>query len=396
MSSRLRAANTVAGWVGVAIATSLPAQASTGQANRLVPVPEVRDRQGKLTVVDEQIVVRCREHARYVLTCASEATLTVRNEVGEPVPLTLEADLLAGLLEIDGTAVPLVPNLSRMLQLADAVIPTGSHEIRLVIPTALHRDLSPELDLFDRVLNDRHPLAAEHPGEPFTAEITIQSAKKVRRWSRVEQTTVELTYPDRWHWRPSAEAVGPPPPCPPSGGPASGLEGCSRDAPTGEPQAVWTFTSSDRSWFERSIPLMPPSSIVAGGGPLFGATILGRSDDWDWAEAARVWAGYELGITDMFLLGILAEYSGAERFTAIPTLDVAILMQVGAIPAITAGLALPGRLWPEPELGFRLQLAASWTLGSTVSLGVVVPVEWFPGSASGAYPYAGGGVQLGM
>ncbi len=381
--------------VAVASATS-PALATEGQASRLVPLPEVRDRQGQLTVVNERIVVRCREQAPYVLACGSESTLTVRNEVGQPVELTLEADLGARKLEVDGTPVVLDANLDRMLRLGKATIPAGNHEIRLVIPSALTLNLSPDQDLFDRVLSSRHPLAADHPGKPFSAEITIQSAKKYRRWARVEHTRVLLQVPARWQWRASAESTTAPPPCPASGGPPNGLEGCIRDGPAGHREAEWSFASSDQSHFARSVAVTPPSPVVFDGGPLVGAALLGRTDQWDWAEAARVWVGYELGITDLLLLGMAAEVSGGERLTAIPSLDFALMMQAGAIPAVTAGVGLPGRLVPEPELGVRLQLGVGWALGSAVSLAVVVPLEWFPGNESGAYPHAGGGVVLGL
>ncbi|MBW2457736.1 MAG: hypothetical protein JRI68_24745, partial [Deltaproteobacteria bacterium] len=233
-------------------------------------------------------------------------------------------------------------------------------------------------------------------GKPFTAEITIQSAKKYRRWAQVEHTGVVLKVPTRWQWRASAESPTAPPPCPATGGPPNGLTGCTHEPTGDEREAQWSFATSDRSHFARSIALTPPSPVVFGGGPVAGVALLGSTQSWDWGEATRLWVGYELGVTDLFLVGMAAEYSGAERLTAIPSLDVAVLMQAGAIPAVTAGLALPGRLLPGPELGVRLQLAATWAVGSAMSVGVVVPLEWFPASETGAYPFVGAGVLVGL
>ncbi len=385
-----------AAWVLATTTGARQAQADQEQAARLSPVPEVRAIGRQLSVVDERIVVRCRDEQRYVLVCDSDARLTVDNPRDQPIELTLETDLRASRLALDGATLPLRADVDRMVRLTDATIPPGTHELRLWIANAYYGDMSPADDLFERVLSTRHPLFAEQPGNPFTAEITIQSAKKLRRWGAVAHTGVVLRYPERWRWRGSAESETAPPPCPAVGSPPNGLVGCERPTNHGTTEVVWSFSSTDPSAFARSVALTPPAPVVFDGGPLFGAALLGSTEQWDWAEALRLWAGYEIGITDWMLVGIAAEYSAAERLTAIPTIDIAVIPQLGAIPAVSLGMGFPGRLVPEPNLGLRLQLAATWTVASAVSIGLVVPAEMFPALEGSWYPYLGAGVQLGL
>ncbi len=379
------------------LAALLPTTArAESPALRLAALPEVAAEGRQLFVLQESITFECSEPTRYELSCDSRGELTVDNPSGQPIVLTLEVDRRASRVELDGASLPLTSPEGRDVQIATAEVPAGTSRLVVEIPGAYRLDGRPSGDIFVPALVTRHPLLGDTMGDPFSAEITLQSVKKYRRWGRVDDTRVALRYPEGWRWEPSAESAGAPPACPASGTPPDGLEGCLRTLPDGDLEAVWTFASPDRSFFARSVALTRPGGVVFNGGPVIGTGFAIGSGCRFCRESFRAWVGYEIGVTAHAVIALLAEYSPTERVAVVPVVELALLPQMSAIPAVTAGLGAPVRVWPKVDPGIRLQATVAWSLWSTFSLGVVLFSDLFPFVEQDWYPLFGAGIQLGV
>jgi hypothetical protein len=364
------------------------AWAQKHQVTRFSAVPQNRVIGRTFPVVEEILRIDCVASNQH-LSCSSESELIVENSTGSVGELTLEVDLHASQLKVFSREVPLLEPEGQFVKNGVVALNPGTTRITVTIPNAFEVDASVQAStVIAPVIVTRHPQLARYPGRPTGAELTLQSVAATKRWKEVRQTRILVTYPGDW------ERLTGIPECTK----ATATEvGCTKPAPDGRVTLEWVTQPNTDSLkpISRLFPLAPEGPLLTNGGLLLGIGWGGGGGCLGCIEAARFRVGYETGINIRDLLGLFIEYSPSERVMLIPTLERAILPNLGRIPAMTAGIGFPVKISPDLQAGIRGQLSLTWPLRRTASLGFFATLDHLLGENKFHHP-VGIGLQLGI
>lgn len=367
---------------------STGAVAQSSQASRLAAVPQNRQVGRQMTVLRETLNIDCFAKSER-LACSSSSVLEVENALDSLAVFVLEVDPLATSLTVGGKDVTLSTPEGQFVKNGISPLPRGRTEIRVAIPKAFEMDASAQAaEVITPVIVTRHPLLGRYPGRPAGVELTLQSVASSKRWKDVRQTRIVVTYPGDW------ERLSNIPPC--TTAPVTD-QGCVTELEDGRVKLEWTTDSEvdNPQGISRLLPLAPEERIMTNGGLLFGLGWGGGGDCLWCLEASRFRLGYEWGINTRDLLGFTVEYSVTERVLLVPTVDRAILPNLGNIPAVTLGVGFPLMVSPEVKAGIRGQVGFTWPLKKTASVGFVGTVDHLLGHKEFRHP-VGVGLTLGL